>query len=183
LKDDKLVKLIKNRPDEGLNKAIDIYAPLVKTIVARIIGFENKRDIEECISDVFVELWKSIDNFDNKKGILKNYLISVSRNVAINYYRRKLDKHELISIDENEIDLGFNLDNNLFDNLNKEIIQNTLNELGEPDRQIFIRRYYLYESVKEIANELKVNTKLVENKLFRGKAKLKEILVNKGINI
>ncbi len=183
MKDDKLVKLIKNRPNEGLNKAIDIYAPLVKTIVARIIGYENGFDIEECVSDVFVELWKSIDRFDENKGILKNFLISISRNVAINYYRRKLDKQELIPLEENEIDLGFNLDNNLFDNINKEIIQSTLNGLGELDREIFIRRYFLYESVKEIAYELAVNTKLVENKLFRGKAKLKEILVNKGINI
>ena len=183
MKDDKLVKLIKSRPNDGLNAAIDTYAPLVKTIVARIIGFDNKRDIEECISDVFVELWKSIDNFDNKKGILKNYLISISRNVAINYYRRKLNKHELIPIEENEIDFDIDIDKDLYTSINKTIIQDTLDELGEPDREIFIRRYFLYESVNEIASNLDVNSKLVENKLYRGKAKLKKILVNKGINI
>ena len=183
MNDDKLVKLIKCKPNDGLNNAIDIYAPLVKTIVARIIGFDNKRDIEECISDVFVELWKSIDNFDDKKGSLKNYLISISRNVAINYYRRKLNKYELIPIEENEIDLDFSIDNDLYRNINKTIIQDTLDKLEEPDREIFIRRYFLYESVNEIANKINVNAKLVENKLYRSKKKLKEILVNKGINI
>ena len=183
MKDDKLVRLIKKRPNEGLNTAIDIYAPLVKTIVARIIGYENRRDIEECISDVFVELWKSIDNFDIKKGILKNYLISVSRNVAINYYRRKLNKQVLIPIEENELDLDFDIDNDLYANVNKTIIHDTLDEFGEPDREIFVRRYFLYESVNEIASNLNVNSKFVENKLYRGKVKLKEMLINKGINV
>lgn len=183
MNDDILIKLLKKHPSDGLNKVIEIYAPLVKTVVTRILGMDNRQDIEECISDTFVELWKSIDKFDIKKGKLKNFIISIARHVSIDHYRKKYKDSNLISIEENEIELDFNLDYEVSKNINKEIINETINDLGEPDREIFIRRYFLYESVKSIASDLNINDKLVENKLFRGRKKLKDTLISKGIII
>lgn len=179
--DKKLLKLLKRNPNDGIDKAIEIYAPLVKTIVIRILGSENKQDIEECISDIFVKLWKSIDRYDADKGSLKNYIISISRFTAIDYYRRIIKNYDLLSIEENEIDANINLDKEVSKNINKEIINKTLNELKEPDREIFIRRYFLYEPVKSIAEKLNLSTKLVENTLYRGKQKLKDILLQNRI--
>lgn len=183
LNDKKLVQLIKNNPSKGLSTAIDTYGGLVKTIAVRIIGYENKSDVEECVSDVFVELWKSIDNYNEDKGILKNYIISIARNVSINTYRRKVLKHDVLPLEENDMEMDFDLDNEVSKNINKNIINETLNDLQQPDKDIFVRRYYLFESIKEISQSLDINTKTVENKLFRGKDKLKTALINKGIII
>lgn len=181
MNDDKLIKLIKNNPSKGLSVAIDKYGPLVKTIAVRIIGYENKQDIEECVSDVFLELWKSIDNFNCDKGILKNYIISIARHTAINTYNRKLNKNELLPLEENDLELDIDLTNEVSNSINKNIIKETLESLPYPDKDIFIKRYYLFESVKEIAASLNINPKAVENKLYRCKTKLKETLINKGI--
>lgn len=180
MNDEKLIKLIKNKPSKGLDKAIELYGPLVKTIVVRIIGYENKQDVEECVSDVFVELWKSIDRFNSNKGLLKNYIISIARHVGINTFNRKLIKHESIPLEE-EIEFELDLINEISKTINKGIIKETLEGLPQPDRDIFIRRYYLFESVKEIASSLDLTPKAVENKLYRGKEKLKGMLINKGI--
>lgn len=181
MNDDKLIKLIKTNPSKGLSKAIELYGPLVKTIVVRIIGYEHKQDVEECVSDVFVELWKSIDKFDSDKGLLKNYIISITRHVGINTFNRKIIKHELIPLEEDDLELELDLTNEVSNTINKNIIKETLEDLPQPDKDIFIRRYYLFESVKEIASSLNLNPKAVENKLYRGKKKLKDTLVNKGI--
>lgn len=181
MNDDKLIKLIKSNPSKGLSAAIEQYGPLVKTIVVRIIGYENQQDAEESVSDVFVELWKSIDNFNSEKGNLKNYIISIARHVGINTYRRKLNKHELISLEENNLEIDLDLENEVSKVINKNIIKETIANLSQPDKEIFIRRYYLFESVKEIASSLDLNTKTVENKLYRGKLKLKTALIDKGI--
>lgn len=181
MNDDKLIKLIKKNPSKGLSTAIDQYWPLVKTIVVRIIGYENKQDIEECVSDVFLELWKSIDNFSCDKGILKNYIISIARFTAINTYRRKLNKHELLPLEENDLELDIDLTNEVSKKINKNIIKETLDSLPYPDKDIFIKRYYLFESVKEIAASLNITPKAVENKLYRCKANLKETLIKNGI--
>jgi len=181
MNDENLVKLLKRNPSKGLTSAIDIYGALVKTIVVRIIGYENQQDVEECISDVFVQIWKSIDNYDNNKGILKNYIISIARFVSINTINRKMKKQELISLDENDLKLDFDMDNEIADSINKKIIKETIESLPQPDKEIFIRRYYLYEAVKDIASSLGLNAKAVENKLYRGKDKLRTELINNGI--
>ncbi|MDF2677218.1 MAG: hypothetical protein K0Q97_1536 [Bacillota bacterium] len=182
MNDDKLVKLLKKNPSKGLSCAIDIYGALVKTIVTRILGYENQQDIEECVSDVFVELWKSINNFNKEKGIFKNYIISIARHISINTYNRKIKKNLATTLEE---DLEFNIDLNdeVTKSINKKIIKDTLKNLPQPDKDIFIRRYYLYESVKDIAFSLDINPKTVENKLYRGKEVLKQALINNGIII
>lgn len=181
MNDNKLIKLIKNNTSKGLSKAIDLYGPLVKTIVVRIIGYEHKQDVEECVSDVFVELWKSIDKFNPEKGSLKNYIISIARHVGINTYNRKLIKHVSIPLEEDDLEFELDLTNEVSKIINRDIIKDTLNDLPQPDKDIFIRRYYLFESVKEIATSLDLNPKAVENKLYRGKEKLKYTLISKGI--
>ncbi len=181
MNDDKLIKLIKQRPSKGLVSAIEQYGALVKTIVVRIIGYENHQDVEEAVSDVFVELWKSINNFNSEKGSLKNYLTSISRHVGINTYKRKLIKHEIIPIEENDLEIEIDFENEISKSINKKIIKETIDNLPHPDKDIFIRRYYLFESIKEIAFSLNLNIKIVENKLYRGKLKLKNQLINNGI--
>lgn len=182
MNDDKLIKLLRKNPTKGLSCAIDIYGALVKTIVTRILGYENQQDIEECVSDVFVELWKSIDNYIEEKGILKNYIISIARHISINTYNRKIKKNLSTTLEE---DLEFNIDLNdeVTKSINKKIIKDTLNNLPQPDKDIFIRRYYLYEAVKDIAFSLDINPKTVENKLYRGKEALKQALIKNGIII
>lgn len=181
MNDEKLIKLIKNHPSKGLSAAIEQYGPLIKTIIVRILGYENQPDIEESVSDVFVELWKSIDNFHPEKGNLKNYIISIARHVGINTYRRKLIKYELIPLEENDLEIDIDLENEISKTINRNIIKETIDSLPQPDKDIFIRRYYLFESIKEIALYVNLNTKAVENKLYRGKLKLKTELINNGI--
>jgi len=181
MNDDKLIKLIKKNPSKGLSAAIDQYGPLVKTIVTRIIGYENQQDVEECISDVFVELWKSSNNFNPEKGTIKNYITSIARFKAINILNRKLIKYESIPLEEDELELDVDLTNEVSKNINKNIIEKTLDNLSQPDKDIFIRRYYLFESVKEIALSLNLAPKTVENKLYRGKNELKDALIKNGI--
>ena len=56
--DDALIKEIKEYPEQGLRKALGIYGGAVKTICGNILGRDKKSDIEECISEVFFQLWK-----------------------------------------------------------------------------------------------------------------------------
>ncbi|MFA9422380.1 MAG: sigma-70 family RNA polymerase sigma factor [Sedimentibacter sp.] len=181
MNDENLIKLLKNNPSKGLSCAIDVYGSLVKTIVVRIVGYENPQDVEECVSDVFIQLWKSVENYDYSKGMLKNYIISIARYVSINAIRGKKNKGELIPLEENSLELDFDVNNEVSNSINKKIIKDTIDSLPQPDKDIFLRRYYLYEAVKDIALSLNLNSKAVENKLYRGKEKLKTALINNGI--
>ena len=58
MKDRELTRLLQAHPEEGLEAAMLEYAPLVKSILCRILP-QNPCDREECMADVFVALWRN----------------------------------------------------------------------------------------------------------------------------
>jgi len=52
--------------------------------------------------------------------------------------------------------------------------------LQHPDREIFLRHYYYYQSVAEISEEMDINISTVKTRLRRGRNKLKELLCQGG---
>ena len=57
----------------------------------------------------------------------------------------KMLKHELIPLEEDELEFNMDLDNEVSKSINKEIVKDTINNLPHPDKDIFIRRYYLQQ--------------------------------------
>lgn len=56
-----------------------------------------------------------------------------------------------------------------------ELIQ-VIKSLGEPDCEIFIRKYYFGQSTKSIANDLGMKENTIDKKVSRGHIKLRELL-------
>lgn len=55
-----------------------------------------------------------------------------------------------------------------------------VNTLGEPDREIMIRRYYYQQKTKDISYCLDIPVKQVENRLYRSKLKLRKIILSES---
>lgn len=55
--------------------------------------------------------------------------------------------------------------------------------LQHPDREIFLRHYYYYQSLAQIAEELEMNISTIKTKLRRGRQKLKSILFEGGYDV
>ena len=51
-----------------------------------------------------------------------------------------------------------------------------MNALGEPDREVLVRRYYYDQKPKEIAAVLRLPVKQIENRLYRAKRFLRDRL-------
>ena len=58
---------------------------------------------------------------------------------------------------------------------------NMVNEMEEPDRMIFIRRYYYVERIRCIAEAVGLSEKAVERRLARGRARLRDALLKEGV--
>ena len=95
------------------------------------------------------------------------------------------DIQETISddIDGIEKPLDFNLEAEVLRKSDYEVVNTLIQELNSPDKEIFLYRYYKQYSIKEIADLLKLSAKIVENKLTRGRKKLKKQLLQCGITM
>ena len=181
-KEKRVIGLLKKSPGEGISMAIDIYGPAVKTICTNILSNLEKEDIEEAISDTFFKLWKNIDNFQlNKNKSLKSYIYAIARNVCFDKLRSLNLNSSLFDIDENNLGISVNMEDEYAKIHNEKIIKETLDKFNEPDRSIFILRFFYFEKVKSIALKLNLDEKKVENILYRSKSKLKEELIKGGI--
>ena len=181
-KDRKIIKLLKKSPEDGIKMVIDVYGSAVNTICKNILINLNSEDIEEAISDTFFKFWKNVDNFNVEKNkSLKSYIYAIARNTCFDKLKSSNCNTSLFDVDENDLGIDVNMEDEYSKLHNKKIIKTTLDNFKEPDRSIFILRYFYFEKVKVIASKLNLSEKKVENILYRSKTKLKEELIKGGI--
>ena len=64
------------------------------------------------------------------------------------------------------------------ENFHNNYVWETVMSLGEPDSEIFVRRYKFDEKIKDISRAMGLNISTVKTRLSRGKRKLRKMLSN-----
>ena len=174
------LQALKHRDEQALAWFIDRYAGYVNTIVCNIIGSDmTHSDVEEVSSDVFLTLWSNAGRIMPSK--VKAYLSGVARNKA-KEKRRNLGTDVPL-----EDDLVVIADTDLERDAEQRELSGALRcavlAMQAPDREIFLRHYYYYQSVARIAEEMGMNVSTVKTRLQRGRNKLKEALAEGGFDI
>ena len=173
MKDRELTRLLQAHPEEGLEAAMLEYAPLVKGILCRILP-QNPCDREECMADVFVALWRSAAKLEAARTPLRPWLAVAARNRGIDCYTA-LRRRETVTLDDGLAE---------FDSATTEaadLVGALVAAMTPPDRDIFLRKYYLLQSGKEIAAALGMSVESVNTRLSRGRDRLRRELTAKGV--
>ena len=63
----------------------------------------------------------------------------------------------------------------------RELVRRAVDSLPPQDREIFLRRYYYAQSVKEVAAAVGMGEAAVKTRLHRGRNKLKELLTKEEL--
>lgn len=183
--DKELLIIIRRNPNKGLHKLMNLYGGAISTICKNFLYDCSENDIEEAIADTFIHFWKRINTntFElNERYSLKSYLYAIARNVARDK-RRLLKKADLFSLEELSLDLpsDFSTEKEVEQKEYEAILHTCLENMKEPDKSIFLYRYFYGFKIQDIASILNLPPKKVENILYRGKAKLKNDLYERGI--
>ena len=173
----RILKMLRRGDSAALEQIIDQYTPYVFAIVSNILSHALPReDLEAVVSDVFCSLWYSRAQVET--GKLKAYLAAIARNAAKSRLRR-LKLTEPLEDDLLDLSLPGPEDGVLALEL-KAACREAVDSLGQPDSEIFLRRYFLYQKTGDIAQALGMNAATVRSKLSRGRAKLKDHLEERG---
>ncbi|WP_312654148.1 sigma-70 family RNA polymerase sigma factor [Proteiniclasticum sp.] len=181
LSDQDLMKLFQVNPEKALDRTMDLYAGLVYYIASeKLKGLCSKEDIEECVIDVFHEVYRQRNRIDLAKGSFKALIAVIAKRKAISIYRSQQSKARLTSSwdDVSGVPLYEDHDTEqiVVDKEHQSEIICVIRSLGEPDSEIFIRRYYFGQSTKSIAADLGLKENTVDKKVSRGHLKLRELL-------
>lgn len=178
-----ILEQLRVSPADGLQIAIARYGGAVHTITASILRGCNEADIEEAISDTFAKLWQNRDRIGGGAGkSLKSYLYEIARNTALDFRRRLVRESAVCPLeDEYELSDGVQIEETVESSVVSNTVRGVVNALSEPDRSIFLLRFFYFLSVKDIAAQLQLTPKSVENRLCRGKEALRQKLEEGGI--
>ena len=171
--------------DEQAIKQTDIkYGRLCHSIAYNIL--KNDEDSKECVNDTYIGLWNAIppakpDNF-------KAFICKIARNLSLkrleSMSRQKRANSTLISIDElAEILPDESIADNKSDEDIAKLISCFLKTQKEDVRKIFIRKYYFFDSVSDIALRYSFSESKVKSILHRTRAKLKDYLIKEGVKL
>lgn len=178
--DEKLIELLEKNPKKGFEKITDTYSALVFRVIYNIIkGCGSKEDAEECAADVFVSFYRNRNSFDISKCSLGGFLAVCARRRAVSFLRQK-KAVRIIPLEEADGE-SESCAYEIEEKEEKSIIYNAVSSLGEPDKTIILRKYYLGETAKEIASRLSMNPETVQKRAQRALGKLKAILLEGGV--
>ncbi len=86
VKDDpELVRRLKRRDPEAMAELYDRYGRIAYALIYRVV--RNDGVAEDLVQETFLRVWNRIQAFDDEKGALGPWVLTVARNRAIDYLR------------------------------------------------------------------------------------------------
>lgn len=178
---DEYSSLLNKNESEAQRMLFNEYLNYVYTIVrSRLMDIAEREDIEECISDIFAEIFSSYKDEAENHGDMKGFIGVVAYRKSLRYLRR------LHSANSSKTEISEEYINNIPSEENiaeqaelheaQRILTEAVKSLGEPDSAIIFQKYYFGRKSGEIAKLLSMSPTAVRVRMSRAIKKLKKIL-------
>ena len=184
MEDSKIVDLYWDRNEEAIACTQQKYGAYLLKIARNILS--DAQDSEECVNDTYLAAWNSMP--ENRPKTLSTYLGRIVRQISIDVFRKKNSlkrggSEYVLSYSELEEDVSGGADplKEIEAAELAEAVSEYIRSLKDIDRELFIRRYYYFDPVKEIAAGCGLSESNAKTKLFRLRKELKEHLRKEGL--
>ena len=163
----------------------DIYDLYYKHMTACALGIlKNHHDAQDAVQEAFINIVATSDLFENVKAPTTAALVHIYvRNAAINLYNKNKQHAKVVMLCDNIEELAKNTpsDNASLEQLviNDEttaMVSEAINKLDEDYKDLIIMKYFYHMRNIDIAQVMQIDSTTVNNRIFRAKQKLKEIL-------
>lgn len=181
--DEKILELFFQRNEVAIAETNRKYGAYCYQIANAILN--NPEDAEECLNDTWMKTWYSIP--PAQPIHFRLFLAKIVRNISFNKYKAKYAKKrgegELALVLE-ELEECIASQSDVESVFLAEELQETINtfvcNLPEKEGNIFIRRYFYLDSVKDISKRYHLTENHVSVLLNRTRNKLKTVLQKEG---
>ena len=184
--DDKIIELYFKRDETAICQTQIKYGKYCYTIAKNILG--DRLDAEECVNDTYLEIWETIP--PNRPEIFSAYLAMIARRRALDRYRynnaqKRKGSKATVSLEElvGCISNVTRLDDELEDDELANVISDFLYTLPEKECNVFLRRYWYFDSIEDICRRYCYGRSKVKMMLKRTRDKLAKYLEKENLII
>ncbi len=182
MEDRDILELYFARDEAAIKETDQKYGKLCHSIAINIL--DNREDAEECVNDAYLGLWNSIP--PKRPNSLCAFAAKLVRNHSMDrlkYNRaKKRNSDSMLSFDELEAVLP---DTPYFQDMDEGKLGRWISEFlyteDEDARNVFIRKYWFFDSIEDIAAQFGYSRSKVKSMLFRTRQRLWDYLTKKGV--
>lgn len=183
MEDSQILDLFWARHEDAIKETDIKYGSICSQIAFNLLL--NYQDAEECVNDTYFGLWNTIP--PRRPVVFSSYIAKLVRNIAMNKLTflnaQKRSSYGVVYIHEIEqtIPDGKTIDEHLSEEELAAHITKFLSTLDYESRNMFLRRYWFFDSIAEIASRFRVSQSKVKSQLFRTRNRLYAFLVKEGL--
>ncbi|TXK83835.1 RNA polymerase sigma factor [Paenibacillus sp. N3.4] len=156
--DGELMELVMAKEHSALEELYDRYVKLVYSFSLKTMKDEHAS--REIVQLVFTRLWTTEKGYDASKGGYVNWLLTITRNITIDYVRKHRKQNEIIRLEPREWEQAF--------------------ISGEPDPETALFRKQSGEQIKQAYAHLTTNQIELINLMYWEGYSLSEIASQKN---
>ena len=184
MEDAKIIAMFFDRNEQAVKETDTAYGRKLYVLSNSILN--NREDAQECVSDTYMETWKSIPPKSPK--YFYAFLASICRNLSLNRLDWRLAAKrnaEVVALTQEmetcipDIRQDMEMDRREL----RRILECFLESLSRESRLIFLRRYLYVDTVAEIAARYGISESKVKTQLHRARTKLHTYLAKEGIRV
>ncbi len=181
LDDASLIRLIARRNSEALGALYDRYGRLVYGFALNVVG--SSETTEEIVQDVFTRVWERASTYDGELAKVSTWLISITRNRAIDELRRGRARSEQLNVAWAEAieisDPGQpSPEETASVHLQEKTVREAIATLPAEQRQALALAYFKGYSHSEIAEALNLPVGTVKTRIRLAMQKLRQVLAS-----
>lgn len=184
MEDSQIIALYWQKNEDAIIESNRQYGAYCFKIANNILY--NPEDAEECVNDTWFHVWNAIPPKRPQK--LAIFLAKITRNLAFNRFNARIAKKRgsgEIAFVLDELAECLPSDSNVENEYEtKELGQHVqwfVRTLSERDANVFVRRYFFTDSVKDIAERYGLTENNIMVILSRTRKKLKKYLMKEGL--
>lgn len=144
--------------------------------VSKKMGLGHE-DAEGIVQEVFIKVWRIRTSLDSSLSF-NAYLLSITKSVVIKHFKKKARRvaYQQYALTHFISKTSNTEDYIIFSELD-ELSTKMINKLPARQKQVFMMKNFEHLTTDEIARELNISKRTIENQIYRATKWLKERLV------
>jgi len=175
--DTELLRRIARRDHAALGELYDRVSGVLFATAIHILG--DRREAEEVLQDVFLQVWNKAETFDGDRGSAFNWTIGITRNRCIDYLRGRQRRVRLLDEVMGEAGGESHASAAAGSSLSTEeltVVRSAVKSLPADQHEAIAMAFFGGMTHQEIADTLKEPLGTIKARIRRGMLKLKESL-------
>jgi RNA polymerase sigma-70 factor (ECF subfamily) len=175
--DERIIELFWQRSEQAVSAVSEKYGAMCHRIALNLL--RCCEDAEECVNDTWHGLWETIP--PERPRSLVAFIAKIARNQAMKRLTyRTAAKRDVVIVSFEELNAcipdGYRMEEIADSRDLSRLLDLFLDTLDAESRNIFLRRYWFCDSIREIAKGFGISESKVKVRLFRTRRQLKAYL-------